>query len=134
MLNRKRFLYVGFMCLQAVEKILKACYLCINIDNPPYIHNLRRLAKLTEIYEQMSEEQKDFIDRLNPLNIEARYPTYKENLLKFLNVEKCTDTIDKTKELHNWNKHLKRGACCKDLIIVSIMISIQVILQKYQLS
>jgi len=29
----------------------------------------------------LSEEQLDFIDKLEPLNIEARYPSYKEILL-----------------------------------------------------
>ncbi len=29
-------------------------------------------------YEQFTEDQKDFIDRLEPLNIEARYPSHKD--------------------------------------------------------
>ena len=32
-------------------------------------------------YDEMTDEQKDFIDFLEPLNIEARYPTTKEKLL-----------------------------------------------------
>ncbi len=106
MMEGKKFLYVGFMCHQAIEKTLKAFYVMIKNDNPPYIHNLRRLAKQCEIYDQFSDEQKDLIDRLNPLNIEARYPTYKENLLKSLTSEKCGDTISKTKELHKWIKQI----------------------------
>jgi len=94
------------MCHQSVEKILKALYVAVKNDNPPYIHNLRRLAKECEIYNQLSDEQKDFIDKLNPLNIEARYPTYKDNLLKSLNIEKCKDIISKTKELHQWIKQM----------------------------
>lgn len=39
-----------------------------------------------------------------PLNIQARYPTEKERILKSLSYEKCRDLIDKTKELSLWIK------------------------------
>ena len=41
MLIGKRYLYVGFMCHQAVEKILKAYYTVKNEDTPPFVHNLK---------------------------------------------------------------------------------------------
>jgi len=44
---------------------------------PPYTHRLIRLAEESGIYKKMNDEQKDFIDIIMPLNIEARYPTYK---------------------------------------------------------
>ena len=40
-----RYLYVGFMCHQAVEKVLKAYYCASTKDTPPYIHSLTRLAE-----------------------------------------------------------------------------------------
>jgi len=82
MLISKRYLYVGFMCHQAVEKILKAYFTKAKEDTPPFIHNLKSLANKSDIYQKFTEEQKDLIDELIPLNIEARYPTYKEKLLK----------------------------------------------------
>jgi len=51
-----------------------------------------------------SEEQKDFIDQIEPLNIEARYPSRKDRLLKSLTEEKCNEIISKTKELQSWIK------------------------------
>ncbi len=39
MLTGKRFLYVGFMCHQVIEKILKACYTYRLEEIPPFIHN-----------------------------------------------------------------------------------------------
>ncbi len=45
MLEGKRFLYVGFMCHQAIEKILKGYYVFVHGDNPPYTHRLGYLAK-----------------------------------------------------------------------------------------
>ncbi len=41
---------------------------------------------------------------IEPLNIEARYPTYKERLLKSLIESKCIEIIEKTKDLQKWIK------------------------------
>ena len=71
---------------------------------PIKTHNLRRLAKKSNLYDTFSDEQKDLIDMLNPLNEEARYPTYKEQLLKSLNHNKCKDILLKTKEFREWIK------------------------------
>ena len=89
MLEGKRFLYVGFMCHQTIEKVLKAYYSSKFDEVPPLIHNLKHIAVKVGIYDLLSEEQKDIIDLLIPLNIEARYPTYKEQLLKSLSFVKC---------------------------------------------
>ena len=101
MLESRRFLYVGFMCHQAVEKILKAYYTNVKKETPPFTHNLKMLANKSGIYESLLEKQKDLIDELIPLNIEARYPTYKEKLLKSLSYAKCKSLIEQTKELCN---------------------------------
>jgi HEPN domain-containing protein len=55
------------------------------MEVPLKIHSLSRLAERTRLDKQLSEEQLDFIDKLEPLNIEARYPSYKERLMKSLN-------------------------------------------------
>ena len=36
MLQTKRYLYVAFMCQQAIEKILKACYVQRLVSTPPH--------------------------------------------------------------------------------------------------
>ncbi|MBQ5642158.1 MAG: HEPN domain-containing protein, partial [Bacteroidaceae bacterium] len=53
---------------------------------------------------EMSEDQLDFIDRLEPLNIEARYPSYKERLMKSLSNAYCQQLLAVTKELQQWIK------------------------------
>jgi HEPN domain-containing protein len=50
------------MCHQAIEKILKAYFVSTKLENPPFTHNLTLLAKQSEIYGQMTEDKKDFID------------------------------------------------------------------------
>jgi HEPN domain-containing protein len=104
MLRSKRFLYVGFMCHQTIEKIFKAYFTSLKSDVAPYSHSLSYLAKKGDFYEFFSEEQKDFIDQIEPLNIEARYPSHKERLLKSLTEKKCIEIIDKTKKMQEWIK------------------------------
>ena len=102
-MNRtKRYLYVGFICHLVIEKALKACYIVRLRKTPPYIHNLALLAEKAGLYSEMSEQQKDFLDFLEPLNIEVRYPTRKNKLLAMLNDEKCYDMISRTEGLLEW--------------------------------
>lgn len=104
MLTGKRFLYVGFMCHQAIEKVLKGYYVFVKSDSPPYTHNLNYLADQSGIYGKLTEEQKNFIDLLGPLNVEARYPTHKERLMRSLNDKRCKEIIKKTEGLYQWIK------------------------------
>ena len=104
MLETKRFLYVGFMCHQAVEKALKAVMVSKNKELPPKIHNLIRLAENADLLDYMNDFQKKTIFTLNPLNIESRYPSYKEKLLAQMTTDTCTQILNNTKELLVWIK------------------------------
>lgn len=105
MLKSKRYLYVGFMAHQAIEKIFKAYFVKIHGgDTPPYSHSLSYIAKKAEIYDHFSEKQKDFIDMLEPMNIECRYPVHKDELMKSLTEERCKEILDNTKGLQIWIK------------------------------
>ena len=102
MLESKRYLYVGFMAHQAIEKILKAYFVSVKNETAPFSHSLSFLAKQSEIFNNLSEEQKDFIDLLEPLNIEARYPTHKQQLMESLTQKRCAEIVQNTQELHEW--------------------------------
>lgn len=103
MLKTKRYLYVGFMCHQAIEKILKAYFLAhCPEEQLPYIHALDRLADKSGILEEMSPDQEKLIARLGPLNIESRYPSSREKLLKGFTEAACTSILSETKELLEW--------------------------------
>lgn len=105
MLQTKRYLYVGFMCHQAVEKALKGILVSRKPQEElPYIHKLVRLANLSGVSEEMSEEQLSLLDLLSPMNIEARYPMYKERLLGSLTEEKCGTMIQETEAMLVWLK------------------------------
>ena len=105
MLQTKRLLYVGFMCHQTAEKALKAI-IANNDDAPPKIHGLMKLAQLGGVYDTMSEEQKDLLDTLDPLNIAARYPEQKAKLAAMLTLETCKNILAETEALLCWTKQL----------------------------
>jgi HEPN domain-containing protein len=88
------------MCHQAIEKILKAYFVKSQNQTPPFSHSLSLLAKKSGLFTELTEIQKDFIDQIEPLNIEARYPSQKERLLKSLSKIKCSEILKKTRELH----------------------------------
>ena len=104
MLATGRYLYVGFMCHQVVEKYLKALYTKVFSEIPPKIHSHNILLKKIGIETQLSQEQNDFIDRLDPLNIEARYPSHKKSMAKLMNKENSKEILNDTKEFTIWIK------------------------------
>jgi len=104
MLDGRRYLYVGFMCQQVVEKALKAGICSISDEFPPYTHNLLNLAERSGFLEKFNDAQAELLSKLNPLNIEARYPSTKDVLAKSLDLKTCRAMIDETKELLQWIK------------------------------
>ena len=100
----KRYLYVGFMCHQIIEKLLKAYFVKSRNQDPPCTHKLRMLIDESGLSKEIDEDTLMFIISLQPLNIEGRYPTYKESLLKILTDEKCKSMVENTKEFFEWLK------------------------------
>ena len=102
MLESKRYLYVGFMCHLAVEKMLKALFVKKMGEHPPKTHNLRMLAKKSGVDAQFTNEQMQQLITLEALNIESRYPTDKEKLAQSLTGERCTVILLQSRELLAW--------------------------------
>lgn len=92
------------MCHQTIEKIFKSYYTSLKSETAPFSHSLSYRAKKGDFYEEFSDVQKNFIDQIEPLYIEARYPSHKERLLQSLTHEKCIEIIEQTKELQKWIK------------------------------
>ena len=99
-----RWLYVAFMCHQVIEKTLKAYWCDTQPEDPPYTHNHKRLATGCGLYQQLSPEQRDFIETITNYNIEARYPEDKEELARMLTEQYCRKIIDDTRQLQQWIK------------------------------
>jgi len=93
------------MCHQSIEKAIKAYHTQkLPLENPPYIHNLTRLAQRSGLYDLMDENQRIFLDAMTPMNIEARYPEYKSLLASSLNEKVCKDMLEQTNILLLWIK------------------------------
>ena len=100
-----KFHYAGFMCHLSIEKGLKA--IITNLDDeaiPPKIHDLVKLSKQSGVYNKMDDKQKDFLEFLLPLNIEARYPSQKDNISTSFNNDECNKIIAETEALLDWIK------------------------------
>jgi HEPN domain-containing protein len=97
-----RYLYVAFMCQQAIEKILKACYVKQHESTPPYTHNLLRLIKELKFKDEVGDEIMSAIEELNSYYIESRYTEDIEELSKLLTEAKAVSVLNSTKELFGW--------------------------------
>ena len=104
MFRTGRWLYVGFMCHQSIEKIFKAYWCSHKAESAPYSHNLINLAQSCGLGQLLSDEQKAFISQMMPLNIEARYPSYKQAIGESLSEAKCKEILNDTKEVQQWVK------------------------------
>lgn len=104
LMSAGRYLYVGFMCHQTIEKMLKAYWSSVLEEPPLKIHHLSRLAAKSGLIDELEEKQLRFIDMLEPLNIEARYPSYKEKLMQALSPDNCKALLHDTDNLRQWIK------------------------------
>lgn len=94
------YIYVVFMCHQAIEKALKAYQTEIKDVFPLKIHSLWKLIHVTGLYPVLSKEQIAFIGFLEPLNVESRYPSHKKGEILFTpDKENCRKLLHDTAEL-----------------------------------
>ena len=103
MLQTKRYLYVGFMCQQVIEKALKAV-IAAKDTTPPKIHRLRKLAELSNIYETLTDGQQDLLNTLSSLYLNSRYEQQKLELAASLSPDKCEKILSETEDLLCWIK------------------------------
>ena len=103
MFQTKRYLYVAFMCQQAIEKLLKAGYVKAHASTPPYTHNLLRLLKEAAwINEIQNTDRMRVLEELNSFYIESRYTEDIDDLSKILTEPKAEQVLQSTKELYQW--------------------------------
>jgi len=102
MLKAGRYLYVTFMCQQAIEKLLKAIITTISDETPPRIHDLPRLAKLARVANLMSADHLEFCAKLSPFCIQSRYAEEREKLMSFCSRELAEEYLKQTRRLYRW--------------------------------
>lgn len=98
----RRWLYIGFLCHQAVEKLIKAYWFAMRDDEPIYLHNHFRLLEGCGLKSELNEELRRFIEIMAPMYIAGRYPEYKNQVARMLNEKGSAYIIEKTKEFKIW--------------------------------
>lgn len=96
MFEAGRYLYVGFMCQQAIEKLLKGIHLCATSQLAPYTHNLIRLSELVELEANTARDR--HFGELQRYYVGSRYPEEVEKLAEDLDAETAQDILQQTKE------------------------------------
>ena len=104
LLDNGKLLWAGFICHLIAEKALKAIIADKTNEVPPRIHDLPRLAKIADIFEDLSYAQRKLLRQLMPLQIEARYPEFKQNLESMLTIESCRQLFSEVEEFLCWIK------------------------------
>ncbi|GJQ57463.1 MAG: HEPN domain-containing protein [Candidatus Scalindua sp. AMX11] len=102
--EKRDYSYSLFFGHLAIEKLLKALYVARKKMHAPYIHNLKRLAELSDI--QLSEDMQNELIRITAFNLESRYPDEKRDFRK-----KCTEGFTKNEliqieEVFKWLKSI----------------------------
>jgi len=108
LLEHKHYQLCGFICHLVTERALKAhcCYICNEKEIPAKIHDLIKLANIAGLKDELSAEQWKFIEYVNSLNIEARYPKHKEYIHKRLSVPGVSEQLFfQTKGFLSWIKN-----------------------------
>jgi HEPN domain-containing protein len=109
MLSSGRWLYVVFMCQQAVEKLTKGLYTLYVDDNVPRIHNIKTIAEHFEdkLPNVIPDDKLDFFDTLSVYYLNNRYPDYMNKLSTQIKEKEAAETFAKTKEVFAWLLTLK---------------------------
>ena len=109
MLAGGRWLYVIFMCQQAIEKLAKGLYTLYLNDDTPRIHNIRAIFEYFEdrLPASISEENLVLFDTLSGHYLNNRYPDFKHKLSSQADETKAATTYAKTKEAFAWLLTLK---------------------------
>lgn len=86
-LQKGKRLHAAFCAQQSVEKALKGLFVLHNLGQPPYTHDLVRLAEALAAAKSFKQNELATFSALNPFYIRARYPDYKKMLNETLDDE-----------------------------------------------
>ena len=104
MFDSKRFSWSLFIGHLMIEKLLKAYYIKMKSDYPPFSHNLLRLAEKADI--KLTDDKKEQLATITAFNINTRYDDYKMSFKKRCTPVFTSEWINILKELRPWIKTL----------------------------
>jgi HEPN domain-containing protein len=100
MFDSKRYSWSLFIGHLMIEKLLKAYFVKVKNDYPPYIHNLLRLAEMAGL--NLNEEQAGQFAVITSFNINARYDDYKQSFRRLCTPEFTLEWMNKISNLRIW--------------------------------
>jgi HEPN domain-containing protein len=101
MLQTGRLIYAIFMCQQSLEKCFKALLSFQGKEIIP-IHNLRRLAELSVVIDELNHDALIKLDFLSSYYINARYKEDLQQLSRGITETTAQDFIQFTEDLVKW--------------------------------
>jgi len=99
-----RWLYVVFMCQQAIEKLVKGLYILYIDDDVPRLHNINFILDrfADKLPSAISEDKYNFFDRLSRYYLNNRYPEYISKLSSQIDKAESKEMLTRTKEEFAW--------------------------------
>jgi HEPN domain-containing protein len=109
MFDSGRWLYVVFMCQQALEKLVKGLYVLYIDDNIPRVHAIRQIMKKYDdkLPAPVNEDRYRFLDKLSAFYLEGRYADYKQKLSALVDKQEAENVLKQTREVFAWLLTLK---------------------------
>jgi len=86
------------------RKLLKALFVKIRNEYPPYVHNLLRLSEMCDL--ELTEEQSSFMATVTAFNINTRYDDYKMSFQKKCTLQYTAKWVENIKTNRKWIKKL----------------------------
>ena len=102
MFNTKRYHWALFAGHLMLEKLLKALYVKVNEEYPPFTHNLLKLAEDCNL--ELTDSLKKNLITITAFNINARYDDYKRSFYKKCTPDFTNQWIKNIKEIRRWIK------------------------------
>jgi HEPN domain-containing protein len=109
MLAAKNWVYLGFMCQQALEKLVKGLYVLYIDDNVPRTHSIGKLMEniKDKLPAKIPSETTKLFDALSVCYLNNRYPEYKRALAAQIDEERAKGLHAQTQEVFAWLLTLK---------------------------
>ncbi|MCX6258500.1 MAG: HEPN domain-containing protein [Bacteroidia bacterium] len=101
LLQSHNFIQSLFFAHLVIEKLCKSLWIKYNSESvPPRTHNLIYLLSFTPL--KLTEEQNDFLLKLNRFQMEGRYPDYFSNMYDICNESFTKEILTSTDQFRIW--------------------------------
>ena len=102
MYESKRYTWALFIGHLVIEKLLKAHYVKVWGAHPKPIHNLLRLAELTDL--DIADDRQENLAMITAFNLNARYDSFERSFYNQCTPEFTAHWVEKINEIRIWIK------------------------------